>query len=304
MKCPRCGLENSNDKTYCSRCGKLLDNPVVVNRRNISQGSHPNSSNGDDVGESKLGDNLNLYYILGIGLIIVLLIGAAVALSLNQPVSNSADNNSTVPVNDNSGVPFYPGVNSSNVSNGVSSLNNSSSSSSSDVNSSVLDNLSGNGTDMAVNGDSVVNGLKGVYDNLSGDGSVSNVSESVPEIDVEDFANVVSDAPSNFDEISYDNETFSSDDVLAVLADKISSSSSGVPLEAVSSGSNGDVISKAEYVDLASNVSSYISEYGDVPDTVGVEGSDLNLTKDQLIKLFGYIVSNNFPEEVNINDVK
>ena len=58
MKCPKCGLEVSNDADYCNRCGEPLNNPVVSNRRHISEGEHSK----DKTGEEKVGLNGNLKY--------------------------------------------------------------------------------------------------------------------------------------------------------------------------------------------------------------------------------------------------
>ena len=326
MKCPKCGLEVSNDADYCNRCGEPLNNPVVSNRRHISEGEHSK----DKTGEEKV-DNRGLYLVVGLGLIIVLLLGVGAALSLNQPANNGT-NNTTVDPNDN-GFLHYMGLNTTGNPSSMNNLDSNSSevntnpvtvtnnstnnNSSSDLLNNVSNGLTGdNNSSVSDNGNSLFNsffnngvstGTKNqLENNLSGDSNLkSSVSDSVPELEIDDLSQIVSEEPIGFSEITYNNVTISSDNALYALANNVESESNNLPFESVSDESLGDnVISSSQYKDLAANVTNYVDENGDIPSTVSLDNGNITLTKGEVIKLFSYVINNNYPDEVNLDDIK
>lgn len=293
MKCSRCGFENPDGLDYCKRCGKSLNNPVSDNRRNISNSKHPkNVSNPDGKKDN------SIYYMVGVGLIIVLLIGAAVALSFNNSGTNSTNNSTNSP--SKGLVPYTNHVTGSGVS---QSDNNAEENVTSPANdSSIQENLSSMVNDTT--NFSVASIFKEENDSNSlKNNIVQGVNDSIgsSNVNVDDLASMVESAPSGFTNIDIGDANLSIDDATYLLASNILDHSSTSDTSSNTEDSN--MISSSEYSNLASEVVNSIQENGNVPNSVEFGDNGVSLSHDEYVKLFAYIVSHGFPSEVNLNNI-
>ncbi|WP_409198985.1 hypothetical protein ACA135_03885 [Methanobrevibacter acididurans] len=292
MKCSRCGFENPDGLDYCKRCGKSLNNPVSDNRRNISNSKHP-----ENVSNPNKKDN-SIYYMVGIGLIVVLLIGAAVALSFNNPGTNSTNNSTASP--SKGLVPYTNHVTGSGVS---QEDNNDGENLTSPVNdSSIQENVS------SMVNDTTNSSVASIFREENDSNSLKNnivqgVNDSLSSsnVNVDDLAGLVESAPSGFTSVDTGDANISTDDVTYLLASNILDHSSSSDTSSVSGDSN--MITSSEYDNMASEVVNSIQENGNVPSSVEFGDNGASLSHDEYVKLFAYIVSHGFPSEVDLNNI-
>ena len=145
--------------------------------------------------------------------------------------------------------------------------------------------------------------------NISDENNQSEeMSNEIDMSDVPELARKVKSTGYGFSSIEFEGNDFSQSQCIAIFAEYISGSTSGsmeIPQVASASSPSGDdssqSVSKQDYMAVARDVNAYVSSNGQIPDNAVISGDEISeISPSKILELFTEVITENFPESVDI----
>ncbi len=145
--------------------------------------------------------------------------------------------------------------------------------------------------------------------NISDENNQSEeMSNEIDMSDVPELARKVKSIGYGFSSIEFEGNDFSQSQCIAIFAEYISGSTSGsmeIPQVASASSPSGDdssqSVSKQDYIAVARDVNAYVSSNGQIPDNAVISGDEISeISPSKILELFTEVITENFPESVDI----
>lgn len=145
--------------------------------------------------------------------------------------------------------------------------------------------------------------------NISDENNQSEeMSNEIDMSDVPELARKVKSIGYGFSSIEFEGNDFSQSQCIAIFAEYISGSTSGsmeIPQVASASSPSGDdssqSVSKQDYMAVARDVNAYVSSNGQIPDNAVISGDEISeISPSKILELFTEVITENFPESVDI----